>query len=119
MQQYMLLPIPGRPAQGPLDALRTRCHNLPMDEEMKRRIDAVLDRVKDPESDLPISRLGVIERLRYNEAKRELYIFADFMSHQSRCPACIGVAATVIDGIKRRLLAEFQQEFPELHIMFV
>lgn len=89
-----------------------------MDEEMKRKIDLVLDRVKDPESDLPISRLGVIERLRYNEEKSELYIFADFLSHQPGCMACVGIAATVIDGIKRRLLAEFGREFPELRIMF-
>ncbi|MFW6055037.1 MAG: hypothetical protein ACOC9D_03945 [Thermodesulfobacteriota bacterium] len=86
---------------------------------MKLKIDLVLDRVKDPESDLPISRLGVIKRLRYNEAGQELYIFANFMAHRPGCMACAGVAAAVVDGIKRRLLAEFKSEFPGLHIMYV
>lgn len=86
---------------------------------MKRKIDAVLDRVKDPESDLPISRLGVVTRLRYNDEKKELYVFSDFLSHMPGCMTCVGIAATVIDGIKRRLLAEFQAEFPELTILFV
>jgi metal-sulfur cluster biosynthetic enzyme len=90
-----------------------------MDEDMKRKIDMVLDRVKDPESDLPISRLGVIERFRYNEAKKELYIFANFLSHRPGCLTCVGVAAAVIDGIKRRLLVELEKEFPELTILFV
>jgi len=90
-----------------------------MDEEMKRKIDAVLERVKDPESDLPLSRLGVIERLRYNEEKQELYIFADFLSHQPGCMTCVGIAATIIAGIKRQLLQEFQKEFPHLRVMFV
>lgn len=102
-----------------LDCEAARYHNGCMDEAMKRKIDSVLERVKDPESDLPISRLGVIERLRYNEARQELYIFADFLSHQAGCLTCVGIAATVIDGIKRRLLAELKKEFPELTIMFV
>ncbi len=90
-----------------------------MDEEMKRKIDAVLDRVKDPESDLPISRLGVITRLRYNEEKKELYVFSDFLSHMPGCLTCVGIAATVIDGIKRRLRSELEAEFPQLSIVFV
>ena len=90
-----------------------------MNEEMKQKIDKVLDRVKDPESDLPLSSLGVIERLRYNQARQELYIFTNFMAHRPGCLACAGVAAAVVEGIKRRLLAEFRNEFPELQIMYV
>jgi len=90
-----------------------------MYEEMQGKIDLVLDRVKDPESGLPISHLGVIKRLRYNEARQELYIFAEFQSHSPGCLACVGIAAAVVDGIKRRLLAELQTEFPELTILFV
>ena len=90
-----------------------------MYEEIQSKIDLVLDRVKDPESGLPISHLGVIKRLRYNEARQELYIFADFQSHSPSCLACLGIAAAVVEGIKCRLLAEFQAEFPELTIQFV
>lgn len=86
---------------------------------MKRKIDLILDRVRDPESDLPISRLGVIERVRYNESKRELYLFTDFLSHQAGCLTCVAIASTIIDGIKRRVLEEFKKEFPDLTTRFV
>jgi metal-sulfur cluster biosynthetic enzyme len=85
-----------------------------MDEEMKRRIDQVLDRVKDPESGYSVADLGLIQRLRYNDEKKELYIFADFLSHQPGCMTCVGIASVVIDGIRRRLVEEFSREFPEL-----
>lgn len=81
---------------------------------MKRRIDQVLDRVKDPESGYSVAELGLIERLRYNQEKQELYIFADFLSHQPGCMTCVGIASVVIDGIRRRLVEEFSREFPEL-----
>lgn len=81
---------------------------------MKRRIDDVLDRVKDPESGYSVAELGLIHRLRYNDEKRELYIFADFVSHQPGCMTCVGIASVIIDGIRRRLLEEFATEFPEI-----
>lgn len=81
---------------------------------MKRRIDQVLDRVKDPESGYSVADLGLIQRLRYNDEKKELYIFADFLSHQPGCMTCVGIASVVIDGIRRRLVEEFSREFPEL-----
>ncbi|HUX11441.1 MAG TPA: hypothetical protein VMW87_00355 [Spirochaetia bacterium] len=85
---------------------------------MVRKIDLVLDRVKDPESGLSILQLNLIERFRYNREKQELYVFADFSSHQPVCLTCVGIASVVIDGIRRRLLAELSAEFPELTIMF-
>ena len=90
-----------------------------MDESMQHTIDQVLDRVKDPESGLPISHLGVVKRVRYNAEKQELYIFTNFLKHSPGCLACVGVAAVVVDGIKRRLREEFQTAFPELTILFV
>ena len=81
---------------------------------MKRRIDEVLDRVKDPEIGYSGADLGLIQRLRYNDEKKELYIFADFLSHQPGCMTCVGIASVVIDGIRRRLVEEFSREFPEL-----
>ena len=40
-----------------------------MDPEMIRKIDSVLDRVKEPESNLSVAELGIIQKLRYNESK--------------------------------------------------
>ena len=90
-----------------------------MDEEMKLKIDGVLDRVKDPESGYSVAELGLVHRLRYNQEKEELYIFADFVSHQPGCMACVGIASVIIDGIRRRLIEEFQTEFPNLRPIIV
>ena len=102
-----------------LDRRMRDAHTWSMDETMKRTIDQILERIKDPESGLPISNLGVVERIRYNAEKQELYIFTNFLKHSPGCLACVGVAATVVDGIQRRLLEAFQSAFPDLKILFV
>ena len=42
---------------------------------MKKKIDAVLERVKEPESGLSIAELGMVERLRYSKKHKKLIIF--------------------------------------------
>lgn len=85
-----------------------------MDEEMKAKITAILERVKDPESGLSVARLGLVERVRYNAEKQELYVFTEFASHQPSCLTCVGIAAIVIAGIQRALQEEFEKEFPTI-----
>ena len=86
---------------------------------MRLKVDAVLERVKDPESGLSVARLGLVERVRYNPEKQELYVFTDFLSHQPSCMACVGIAAVVIAGIRRSLIEEFTAEFPDLAVELV
>lgn len=38
---------------------------------MIEKIDRVLERVKDPESGLPVSRLGLVKRFRYSEREKK------------------------------------------------
>ncbi len=90
-----------------------------MKPEMIRKIDSVLDRVKDPESDLPVAQLGVIKRVRYNEEMKTLYVFFDFYSHMPKCATCAAIAKTLASVIVRDLTKEFQTEFPDLSIEFV
>jgi metal-sulfur cluster biosynthetic enzyme len=90
-----------------------------MKPEMIRKIDSVLDRVKDPESDLPVAQLGVIKRVRYNEELQTLYVFTDFYSHMPKCTTCAAIAKTLASAIVRDLTKEFQIEFPDLSIEFV
>jgi len=87
--------------------------------EMIKKIDAVLDRVKDPESDLPVSRLGVVKRVRYSEAQKKLFVFTNFQSHMPDCRTCVFIAKLVADNIIRNLTVEFHLEFPDLEIEFV
>ncbi len=90
-----------------------------MTPEMQEKIEAVLDRVKDPESGYSLSELGIVERVRYNEEKKELYVFTDFLSHQPSCIACVGIASVVIAGLRRELVKELSLEFPDLNVQLV
>ena len=91
-----------------------------MTPEMTKKIDSVLERVKDPESNLSIAQLGVVKKLRYTEEERALYIFTDLHSHMPKCVTCAAIVNTIIAStIIRNLTAELQKEFPTLTIEFV
>ena len=89
-----------------------------MDSEMTRKIDAVLDRVKEPESGLSMSQLGLVERLRYSQKEKKLFVFTCFMkpNHHYCCTVLQGL---LISGVTDALTAEFKKEFPDLSVEFV
>ncbi len=88
-----------------------------MDSEMIRKIDSVLDRVKEPESNLSVAELGIIRKLRYNESKRALYIFANTYSSRKAC--CYLITKLIESDVMNRVKNELEKEFPELAIRFV
>ncbi len=66
---------------------------------MTEKIASILERVKDPESGLSVEEVGVVKRVRYNEEKKEMYIFTDFVSHLPGCLTCVGIAMAVMSTI--------------------
>jgi len=90
-----------------------------MKAEMTQKIDMVLDRVKDPESDLSVAELGLVKKVRYSEEQNLLYVFTDFVSRQPGCVTCSGIAMAISATILKNLETEFQKEFPDLTIEFV
>jgi metal-sulfur cluster biosynthetic enzyme len=90
-----------------------------MSPEMIRKIDAVLEKIKDPESGLPVAQLGLIRRVRYSEKDKRFYIFTDAYRHLPHCVTCAAIAQTIIATIARDVTAEFQKEFPDLTVEFV
>ncbi|MCX7634969.1 MAG: hypothetical protein N2Z74_04410 [Syntrophales bacterium] len=90
-----------------------------MTPEMMAKLDAVLQRVKDPESGLSIGALGLVKRFRYDEAQGKIYVFLDTYRHLPKCVTCAAIAQTVIAGIVRDLKAEMAVEFPDLTTEFV
>lgn len=90
-----------------------------MDTEMKQRIDAVLEKVKDPESGMPVAALGVVKKIRYSADHGVLYVFTDFGSHWPRCATCAAVAMALSATIQKNLEEEFRAAFPGLEIQFV
>jgi metal-sulfur cluster biosynthetic enzyme len=90
-----------------------------MDKSTAQSFDAVLERVRDPESNLPVSQLGIISRFRYSEDEKTIYVFTDYASHRPGCLTCTGISAAIEHGINRRLQEELQQEFPGFSVEFV
>jgi metal-sulfur cluster biosynthetic enzyme len=90
-----------------------------MKPEMIQKIDAILDRVKDPESDLSVAELGLVKKVRYSEDHDLLYVFTDFQSRSPNCVSCAGIAMALSATILKNLEAEFRKEFPDLAIEFV
>lgn len=85
---------------------------------MKQKIDAVLDRVKEPETGLTIAQLGLVERLRYSEQKKKLSVFLSTINrNQHRC--CTIIQGLLLSSILNSLTEEFKKEFPELAIEIV
>jgi hypothetical protein len=58
-----------------------------MSRGMKEKIERVLGRVKDQESDLSISRLELINRFRYSEKEKKLLVLTnDYSANRHRHP---------------------------------
>ena len=90
-----------------------------MDKNTAQSFDAVLERVRDPESNLPVSQLGIISRFRYSEEEKTIYGVTGYASHGPGCLTCTRISAAIEHGINRRLREELQQEFPGFSVEFV
>ena len=82
---------------------------------MKQKIDAVLDRVKEPTTGLSIAQLGLVRRLRYIESKKKLVVFFS-TTHQHVPKCCKIIQGLLLTDILKALTEEFTKEFPELTI---
>lgn len=101
-----------------VDSVTTRAYCRDMDTKMTRKIDDVLERVKEPESGLSIAQLGLVERLRYSEKEKKLSVFTCFIK-PNHLYCCTVLQGLLISSVISALTAEFQKEFPDLSIEFV
>lgn len=90
-----------------------------MDEEIKHKLDAVLENVKDPESNLPIGDLGIIEKFRYSEEGSTVYVFTKFNSHRPACMTCVGISMAIENTLYRLIKEELNKHFPTFEVEFV
>jgi metal-sulfur cluster biosynthetic enzyme len=88
-----------------------------MKPEMRKKIDAALARIKEPQSEVPIVDLGLVSKVNYNEGERRIRLSLAIGYPQGQCPACIAINGLVGAGIVRRAQAEFEKEFPGYDIV--
>ena len=84
---------------------------------MTQKIDAVLDRVKEPESGLSISQLGLVKKLRHNKNRKKLTVYIDTIGPAKGC--CAIMSAMLLSTTLENLAREFESEFPDLTVEFI
>jgi len=85
-----------------------------MDPEMTRKLEAVLDRVEEPESRLSIAQLGLVSRIRHHSEARKLSVFLSSIRPTHGC--CTIMASLLLTTTLKDLTEELQKEFPGLSI---
>ncbi len=88
-----------------------------MDPEMQKKIDETLARIKEPQSDLPIVDLGLVEKVTYSAKEKTLLVSLAIGTPRWQCPACSAINGVVKEGIVRRAREAFEAAFPELKII--
>ena len=90
-----------------------------MSKTIQEKFDTVLDNVKDPESERPISDLGVVKKFRYSEEGSTIYVFTDYNSHRPACMTCVGISMAIENSVNRAIEEELHKFFPDFNIEFV
>ncbi len=84
---------------------------------MIEKIDHVLDRVIEKESNLSVAQLGLVERVRYSEKQNKLYVFTRAIHSTHGC--CTLLSLVQQSDTLQDLEEQFKKEFPEHWVQIV
>jgi metal-sulfur cluster biosynthetic enzyme len=87
-----------------------------MSPDMISKLEAVMDRVIDPQSELPLCRLELVEKFSYHEKQNTLKVYLDFDGFRSGSVVCTAINVDVKAKIEAALVRELEREFPTLWI---
>jgi metal-sulfur cluster biosynthetic enzyme len=85
-----------------------------MDDIMKKKLQAVLERVKEPETNLTISELGLVEKFRYYPKQKKLSVFLNPIRPGKIC--CSIISSLLLSSTLKDLMNELRKEFPDLYL---
>lgn len=88
-----------------------------MDAQMKQRLQAVLDSVKEPVYRASITDLGLVDRIRHDAENDKLLVFLNFMRPGAMC--CAIINGMVLNRTKKLLSEALEKEFPGLSVEYV
>jgi metal-sulfur cluster biosynthetic enzyme len=88
-----------------------------MTQTMIQKIDNVLDRVIEKESNLSLAQLGLVERVRYSEKQNKLYVFTKAIHSTHGC--CTLLSLVQQSDTLQDLEEQFKKEFPEHWVQIV
>jgi len=81
-------------------------------QSIQATIDAVLVKVKEPQSLLSVADLNLVERVHYSESEKKLICYLGIGTPRFQCPACSAINGVVKEGIARQLNEEFTAALP-------
>ena len=90
-----------------------------MTEDMKKKIDSVLEAVKEPETFRSVSDLNLVKKVTYSESQKKLLVQTDIAEPRSTCMVCGIVNETLRQSIMRDLKDEFEKIFPDLEVEII
>jgi len=79
---------------------------------MKKKLQSVLERVKEPETNLTIAELGLVERFRYHPEQKKISVFINPIKPGKIC--CSIISSLLLSSTLKDLMNELQKEFPDL-----
>jgi hypothetical protein len=91
---------------------------MELDHATTAKFDAVLARVKEPQSELSLGELGLVKKFSYHEPEKTIVVHLDFGPQIMDCPACTAVDGLILTTIQRDLRAALEEEFPGWAIQF-
>ncbi|MCX7024830.1 MAG: hypothetical protein NT080_09445 [Spirochaetes bacterium] len=91
---------------------------MDVDSAARAKFDAVLERVKEPQSELSLSELGFVSKFTYSAKERVIVVHLDIATPRFECPACYAINGVVKQGIERMLREELEKEFPGFSVEY-
>jgi hypothetical protein len=85
---------------------------MELDRAITNKFDAVLQRVKDTQSELTLAELGLVKKFSYHEAEKTIVVHLDVQENRIECLGCAAVNGFVVESISRDIIAAMQTEFP-------
>jgi len=89
-----------------------------LDSGTRAKLDAVLARVKEPQSELSLAELGLVKRFTFSKEEKTIVVYLDVGEDPYACPACSVGSGLVREGIERSLREELEREFPGFELLF-
>jgi len=88
-----------------------------MDTALKQKLQAILDRVKEPVYNTSITDLGIVDGIRHDEENDKLLVFLNFVRPGAKC--CAIINGLVLNSTKKLLAEALEEAFPGLSVEYV
>ena len=95
---------------------------MELDVATRHKLDDVLQRVKEPQSELSLAELGLVSKFTFSAESKTIQVHFDLGNPGMNCRVCTDVNTVVNgivrDGLERSIADELAKEFPGFAVEF-